>query len=104
MKGGLFMPNMFFAANGGEILFTVLMGLGTVFFGLICIIAICKLMSVIVRVLEKKPEPKAAKPLAEAPKSVIENRGELCAAVAAAIAETTGRDVDAIRIVSIKKV
>ena len=87
------------SATAGEILTAVGMGLGTVFAGLICIILICKLMSFIVRRFEKKPAAHAP-----SPDGVIENRGELCAVIAAAVSEMTGKDIEAIRIVSIKKV
>ena len=93
--------NILLAATAGEILLPVFMGLGTVFVGLICIIIICKLMSVIVRAFTKNP---AAEPSAPTESGEIENRSELCAVIAAAVSEMTGRDVEAIRIVSIKKV
>ena len=64
-------------------LFVVLMGLGTVFAGLLCIILLVTLMSWVCA-------------RTSAPKTV--------AAVAAAIAEDMGTDVSAIRIVSMKKV
>ena len=65
-------------------LFVVLMGLGTVFAGLLCIILLVSLMSwVCTRTAGAQTPPKAA---------------------AAAIAEDLGTDVSAIRIVSMKKV
>ena len=36
-------------------LFVVLMGIGTVFFGLICIILLCMAMSAVCRSMEKAP-------------------------------------------------
>ena len=73
-------------------LFVVLMGLGTVFAGLLCIILLVSLMSwVCTRTAGAQTPPKAAVPAA-------------LAAVAAAIAEDLVTDVSAIRIVSMKKV
>lgn len=87
----------------------VLLGLGTVFVGLICIIIMCVLMGKIVRLLEGKGEkievasaPAAAVPTA--PAAEIPNRPELVAAIACALAEELGTDVSAIRICSLKKV
>ena len=74
-------------------LFVVLMGLGTVFAGLLCIILLVK-----ARLLRKQMEAPAAMP---APGAVTP---AMMAAVAAAIAEDMGTDVSAIRIVSMKKV
>ena len=76
--------------------FVVCMGLGTVFVGLICIIIICKIMSVFCK------ERKAVTPTEKTPKK-IENREELIAAVSSAVAEDMGTDISAIRILSFKK-
>ena len=86
-------------------LFVCLMGMGTVFVGLICIVLIVSVMSAIVRKL--KGNAAAPAPVAAAPVQPQVNSGkkpELIAAIAAAIAEDMGTDVSAIRIVSIKKV
>lgn len=81
------------------------MGLGIVFLGLICIIAILYLMGMIVRTFESKtPAPIATAPTAPAVDAPIENKQEFVAAVSAAIAEELGTDVSAIRIKSIKKI
>ena len=87
-------------------LFVIIMGLCTVFIGLICIIAICYAMSAVVRKLDagkSAPASEAAAPAAPAAPAAIENRGELVAAIAAAIAEELGKDVSGIRILSIKR-
>ena len=80
--------------------FVCLMGMGTVFFGLVCIIILTKLMSA---VLGKKPEPaQSASHSADAlPQTVTP---ELVAAVSAALAEELGTDITGIRIISMKKV
>ncbi len=77
--------------------FVVCMGLGTVFVGLICIIIICKIMSVFCK------ERKGEAPVNEIP-TVIENRQEIIAAVSAALAEDLGTDISAIRVLSFKKI
>ena len=86
--------------------FVALMGIGTVFVGLICIIFLCMIMSRIVRLFEK-PAPAQPK-VTGAPKpqlpTAIENRGELVAAISAVIAEELGTDITAIRIHSLKRV
>ena len=85
-------------------LFVVLMGLGTVFTGLLCIILLVTLMSwVCARTSAPKtvPQMPAAPAAMPAPGAVTP---AMMAAVAAAIAEDMGTDVSAIRIVSMKKV
>lgn len=86
--------------------FVILMGLGTVFFGLICIILLCYLMSYVVQKISK-PEtnvPASTPAVQSAPaKSTIVNREEFIAAVSAVIAEELGTDVSAIRILSVKE-
>ena len=87
--------------------FVVLMGIGTVFFGLVCIILLCYIMSFFVQKLSK-PEvaitstPTAA-PAPTPAKATIANRQEFIAAVSAVIAEELGTDVSAIRILSVKE-
>jgi len=83
----------------------VLLGVGIVFFGLICIIVLCTVMSAVVRKLAKKPEaPAPAAPAPAAEQAVIPNRREMVAAVSAAIAEELGVEVSGIKILSIKKI
>ena len=75
----------------------VCLGMGTVFFGLICLIAICKITSFAVRIFEKK---KIKTPVIEP----ISNKQEVLAAVCAAIAEEAGADAKNIRVLSFKKI
>ena len=87
----------------------VLLGLGIVFVGLICIVILCVLMGKVVRLLEKGEAPAGAVtpdiPMATAaPAAEIPNRQELVAAISCCLAEELGTDVSAIRIVSLKKV
>lgn len=85
--------------------FVVCMGVGTVFVGLICIIAICKIMSAICGLGggEKKPSAASAAAPAAAAAPAIENRQEILAAVTAVCAEEMGADVSAVRVLSFKK-
>ena len=83
------------------IIFVCLMGMGTVFFGLICLIVLTTLLG---RVCGQKQQsaPAAVSP---APAAVSAgDQQELIAAVSAAIAEELGTDITGIRILSIKKV
>ncbi len=91
----------------------VVLGVGIVFLGLICIIILCTITGKLIPLLEnmgkkdaETPAP-AAVPAAPAVAPVAEaipNRQELVAAIACALAEEMGTDVSAIRIVSLKKV
>ena len=87
-----------------ELLFVVLMGVGTVFFGLICIIILSTAMSAVCRAMGGTPAPAAAAPAAPAAVSAaIPNRQAMIAAISAAIAEDMGTDPAGIRILSVKK-
>ena len=85
-------------------LFVVLMGVGTVFFGLICIIVLSTAMSAICRSMggTNAAQP-AAVPVPAARNDAIPNRQAMIAAIAAAIAEEEGTDLAGIRILSVKK-
>lgn len=87
-------------------LFVVLMGLGTVFAGLLCIILLVSLMSwVCNRTSAPSAAPRAmAAPAAAAAPAQGAVTPSMMAAISAAIAEDMGTDISAIRIVSIKKV
>ena len=81
-----------------SIIFVCLMGMGTVFFGLICLIVLTTLLG---RICGRKQPAAAISAPAAAP---AVNQQELIAAVSAAIAEDLGTDITGIRILSIKKV
>jgi len=89
-------------------LFVCLMGMGTVFIGLVCLVFLVTLMSAVCRKLKKADAAPAAAPVAAAPAAAPQldtgKKAELLAAITAAIAEDMGTDVSAIRIASIKKV
>ena len=82
-------------------IFVCLMGMGTVFFGLICLIALTALMG---RLLSRRRDV----PVASAPPTVPAvqepDRQALVAAISAAIAEDLGTEITGIRILSMKKV
>ena len=86
--------------------FVVIMGIGTVFVGLICIVIICKLRSFFCNIGNKTSQSNdaVAAPTAVATPAVIENRQEIIAAVSAVAAEELGTDISAIRIISFKKI
>lgn len=79
-------------------IFVCLMGMGTVFFGLICLIALTYLMSAVVG----RGKKAAPAPVPAAPQTAGEVTPELVAAVSAALAEKLGTDITGIRIVSMK--
>ena len=86
--------------------FVVLMGIGTVFFGLICIIALSLAMSAICRSMGGAAPVVAAPAAPAAPAArtdAIPNRQAMIAAISAAIAEDMGTDISGIRILSVKK-
>lgn len=103
-------PSALLEAGVPSNLFVVVFGICTVFVGLVCIILIIELMTFICRKFEKASPAPAAKqaaapaaaPAAKAP-AAIENRGEIVAAVCAAVAEELGTDISALRVVSFKK-
>ena len=83
-------------------LFVCLMGVGTVFVGLVCIILLVTLMSYVCRKSEEKSAPVPAAVPVHALKAGV--GPELIAAVSAAIAEEMGTDISAIRIISMKQI
>ena len=85
-----------------EVLSVAGTGMGTVFVGLICLVGICKLIGFAVSHLPGSKKTAEAKP-EELPQE-IPNKGELVAAVSAAVAEELGEDVRAIRITSIRRI
>ena len=85
-------------------LFVCLMGIGTVFLGLVCLVFLVMAMSAICRKAKAADTvPAAAAPVSAQPQADHSKKPELMAAIAAAIAEDMGTDISAVRIVSIKK-
>ena len=86
---------------------TTLLGLGTVFVGLISLIFIIRLMSFLYGLFAGKSAARAPAPASTtapaATSEPIENRQQFVAAVSAAIATVMGTEVSGLRITSIKK-
>ena len=76
----------------------VCLGMGTVFVGLMCLIAICAITSRIVRLFEKEEKKE------EKPAEAIPNKQETVAAVCAVIAEETGLDAKNIKVLYFKRI
>ncbi len=88
--------------------FVCVMGVATVFFGLVALVFICYIVSAVCK-LFAKPQSASA-PAAKAPTQAspnagetIANKGEIIAAACAAIAEELGEDVKNIKVVSFKR-
>ena len=85
-------------------LFVCLMGIATVFAGLICLIILCKIIGAFAGKEKKAATPVATPVATPAANQPIENRQEIIAAVSAAVAEELGTDISALRILSFKKI
>ena len=85
--------------------FVCVMGMGTVFIGLICIVIICSIMSLVMRAFSKqKPAaPAKAAPVATA-NLPIQDKQAIIAGTCAVIAEELGTDVSNIRVLSFKRI
>lgn len=89
-------------------LFVTLMGIGTVFFGLICIIVLTTVMGSVLKSKSKPAAPapaaasKAAAPAAPAVNTAKEQ--EILAAVIAAVTEDLGPSASRMQITSINKI
>ena len=82
-------------------LFVTLMGIGTVFFGLICIIFLTMAMGAILKGKEKAPAAAAAPAPAPKPQGL---QPEIVAAITAALSEEVGISSRSMNIVNIKKI
>lgn len=90
-------------------LFVTLMGIGTVFFGLICIIFLTMAMGAVLKGKEKTPAAAAAAAAAPAaaPAPAPKPQGmqpEIVAAITAALSEEVGISSRSMNIVNIKKI
>jgi len=91
--------------------FVCVMGIGTVFAGLIALVFICYIMSFVCKLFAKpesaktqtQPSHKQNSLASSARTEKIANKGEIIAAACAAIAEELGEDVKNIKVVSFKK-
>ena len=89
-------------------LFVTLMGIGTVFFGLICIIVLTTIMGKVLKSNAKPAAPApAAAPKAAAPAAPVVNTAkeqEILAAVIAAVTEDLGPSASRMQITGINKI
>ena len=87
-------------------LFVTLMGIGTVFFGLVCIIVLTTIMGAVLKSNAKPAPAPAAAPKAAAPAAPAVNTAkeqEILAAVIAAVTEDLGPSASRMQITSINK-
>ena len=89
--------------------FVCVMGMGTVFIGLICIVLICNLMSLVIKAFSKNSgaatavaatTQTSAKAVALDPKT----KAEIIAGACACIAEELGEDASNIKVVSFRQI
>ena len=88
-------------------LFVTLMGIGTVFFGLVCIIVLTTIMGAVLKSNAKPAPAPAAAPKAAAPAAPAVNTAteqEILAAVIAAVTEDLGPSASRMQITSINKI
>ena len=85
-------------------LFVTLMGIGTVFFGLICIIFLTMAMGAMLKGKEKAPAAAAAAPVAVPAPKPQGMQPEIVAAITAALSEEVGISSRSMNIVNIKKI
>ena len=88
-------------------LFVTLMGIGTVFFGLVCIIVLTTIMGAVLKSNAKPAPAPAAAPKAAAPAAPAVNTAkeqEIRAAVIAAVTEDLGPSASRMQITSINKI
>ena len=83
-----------------SMLFVVLMGMGVVFFGLVCIILLVGLMG---KIMKANPQPAPAAAGA-AKKESAGMQAEILAAITAALSEEVGISSGSVNITSIKKI
>ena len=85
-------------------LFVTLMGIGTVFFGLICIIFLTMVMGAVLKGKEKAPAAAAAAPVAAPAPKPQGMQPEIVAAITAVLSEEIGIPAHSMNIVNIKKI
>ena len=88
--------------------FVCIMGMGTVFIGLICIVFICKLLSFALKGFAKPAKTTAAAPVkaqADVPEVTLApaEKAAIIAGVCACIAEELGEDASNIKVLSFKR-
>ena len=87
--------------------FVCIMGMGTVFIGLICIVVICMLMSAVIKAFSKNSNVASA-PVAPVRTNTValdaKTKAEIIAGACACIAEELGEDASNIKVVSFKQI
>lgn len=88
--------------------FVCVMGIATVFIGLVALVFICSIVSSVCKIFAKPQNASAPVPMAPTTNSpssasTIANKGEIIATACAAIAEELGEDVKNIKVVSFKR-
>ena len=98
------MAGVFLTATADQpsLAFVCFFGIAVVFVGLIVLIGCIYLMNYLCDKFAKKAPVKESAPAPVASKEIA-NRGEIVAAVCAAVAEEEGTDISAIRVISFKK-
>lgn len=94
---------MLLAEGDPSVWLVAILGVTVVFVGLVAIVGLVWVMNKLCDRFLKKPAVPAAVPAAPVANAPIENRGEIVAAVCAAVAEEEGVDISALRVVSFKK-
>ena len=84
--------------------FVCIMGIGTVFVGLICIVVICNVMSFIMKSFSKKETKGTSKAAPVEATLSTQEKQAIIAGTCAVIAEELGTDVKNIRVLSFKRV
>ena len=83
-----------------------IIGIGTVFVGLVTLVLICNALSIVCKALFKAEPAKQEKtaPVSAPKNAQIENKQEIIAGVCAVIAEELGTDVNNLKVTSFKRV
>ncbi len=87
--------------------FVIVMGLGTVFVGLICLVLLCKILGLVSALNHHEndtPTSESTVTPTTPAKTTFSNRQEVIAAIGAVIAEDLGVDVTGIQITSIRRI
>ncbi len=91
-------------ATEPSLAFVCFFGVAIVFVGLVVLIGLIYLMNFVCdKLFKEKEAKKESAPVATTGTAQIANRGEIVAAVCAAVAEEEGTDISAIRVISFKK-
>ncbi len=87
-----------------DVLTVVVLGIGVVFIGLIAIVILCKIMSAFCKDSDKNDTVQQSVTVPPVQNAPIQNRQEILAGVCAVIAEELGTDIEALKVISFKKI